>query len=234
MADRMLDLLTRLNAVVGVSGDEERVAAVIGEELEGAYDDHLADALGNHVFTRRGADSAPTVMLCAHMDELGFVVSHVEDEGFVRIAPVGYHDDRMVIDQVLRIHGTDGPVDGVTGAKPAHLLTIEERAKAIPLHDLFLDVGSSSRAETQAMGVRKLKLLLYAFINAKTDQSFLGKVLAVTDLHVVLSLGRSVGILSKSDLSRVPAMGEDATIVFKDGQGLVADAARFKSADKGR
>ena len=166
MADRMLDLLTRLNAVVGVSGDEERVAAVIGEELEGAYDDHLADALGNHVFTRRGADSAPTVMLCAHMDELGFVVSHVEDEGFVRIAPVGYHDDRMVIDQVLRIHGTDGPVDGVTGAKPAHLLTIEERAKAIPLHDLFLDVGSSSRAETQAMGVQVGQLVSFGRVGS--------------------------------------------------------------------
>ena len=68
----------------------------------------------------------------------------------------------------------------------------------------------------------------YAVIDAKVDQSLLGKVLAVTDSHVVLSLGRSAAILAQSDLSRVPAMGEDATIVFKDGKGLVGESARFK------
>lgn len=74
----------------------------------------------------------------------------------------------------------------------------------------------------------------YAFVDAKIDQSLLGKVLAVTGSHVVLSLGRSAAIVAQSDLSRVPVMGEDATIVFKDGKGVVADEARFKGADKGR
>lgn len=74
----------------------------------------------------------------------------------------------------------------------------------------------------------------YAVIDAKIDQSLLGKVLGVTDSHVVLSLGRSAAIVAQSDLSRVPAMGEEATIVFKGGNGLVADMSRFKYADKGR
>src|SRR3954453_21762712 len=104
MSDRMLDLLPALHGTRGVSGQEEAVAELVVRELEGCYDDHEADALGNHFFYRRGADGAPTVMLCAHMDERGFVVQHVEDEGFVRIAPVGYHDDRMVVDQHLRVH----------------------------------------------------------------------------------------------------------------------------------
>lgn len=162
MANDMLELLARLDAATGVSGDESAVAEIIQDELAGAYDEHEQDVLGNHFFVKRGAEGAPTVMLCAHMDELGFVVQHVEDEGFVRIAQVGYHDARMVVDQDLRIHGENGPVDGVTGAKPAHLLTPEERAKAIPLEELFVDVGTASRAETEALGVRVGQLASFA------------------------------------------------------------------------
>jgi endoglucanase len=150
----MLELLARLDEAIGVSGDEAAVAAVVLDELAGAFDDHEEDVLGNHFFTKRGAASAPTAMLCAHMDELGFVVQHVEDEGFVRIAQVGFHDPRMVIDQEVRIHGEQGPVDGVTGGKPAHVLTEEERKQTIPLEQLFVDVGTSSRSETEALGVR--------------------------------------------------------------------------------
>jgi endoglucanase len=158
----MEELLTRLDEAVGVSGDEAAVAEVIAAELEGHVDEHESDVLGNHYFTRRAGDGAPTVMLCAHMDELGFVVQHVEDEGFVRIAPVGYHDPRMVVDQDLRVHGAKGPVDGVTGAKPAHVLTAEEAAKAIPIEELHLDVGTASREETEALGVRVGDLVTFA------------------------------------------------------------------------
>ena len=162
MPDRMLELLARLDGAVGVSGDEGAVARVMTEELEGAYDEHFEDALGNNFYVRRGAEGAPTVMLCAHMDELGFVVQHVEDGGFVRIAQVGYHDARMVIDQELTIHGEKGPVTGVTGAKPAHVLTEEEKQKAIPLEELFVDVGTSSRAQTEELGVRVGQLATFA------------------------------------------------------------------------
>ena len=162
MSDRMLDLLAALDAAVGVSGDERLVADVVTRELDGHYDEHDTDALGNHFFTRRGGDGAPTVMLCAHMDELGFIVQHIEDEGFVRIAPVGYHDPRMVIDQDLAIHGTKGAVAGITGAKPAHVLPPDEAKQAIPMDQLHVDVGTTSRAETEALGVRVGDLATFA------------------------------------------------------------------------
>ncbi len=162
MPDRTLSLLGRLDAATGVSGDESAVADLIADELAGHHDVHESDPLGNHFFIRTGTPGAPTVMLCAHMDELGFIVQHVEDEGFVRIAPVGYHDDRMVIDQDLRIHGRKGPVDGVTGAKPAHVLPPEEAKKAIPLEEMFVDVGTSSRAATEELGVRVGDLVTFA------------------------------------------------------------------------
>jgi endoglucanase len=158
----MHELMARLDAAVGVAGDERLVAEVIVAELAERDFEHQSDALGNHFFTQRGREGAPTVMLCAHMDELGFVVSHVEDEGFVRFAPVGGHDARMVVDQDLRIHGLEGAVEGVTGAKPAHLLTAEERKETIPIEKLFIDVGSSSRAQTEALGVRVGQLITFA------------------------------------------------------------------------
>jgi len=162
MPDRLHDLLARLDAVPGVSGDERLVAELIEQELEGTHDEHRSDALGNHYFVRNGEEGAPTVMLCAHMDELGFIVQHVEDGGFVRIAPIGFHDDRMVIDQHVIIHGKDGPVLGVTGAKPAHILAAEERKKAIPMADIAVDVGSAGRDQTEQLGVRVGDLVTFA------------------------------------------------------------------------
>ncbi|MGN6378924.1 MAG: M42 family metallopeptidase [Gaiellales bacterium] len=154
MSDRIFDLLARLDAAVGVSGHEGDVAEVIADELDGTYDSRDADPLGNQYFTRTGEDGAPTVMLCAHMDELGFVIRHIEDEGFLRIGPIGGHDSRMVIDQDIAVHGIDGPVHGITGAKPAHLVEAEERKQAIPMEELFVDVGTDSREATEKLGVR--------------------------------------------------------------------------------
>ena len=101
-------------------------------------------------------------MLCAHMDELGFIVQHVEDEGFVRIVPVGFHDARMVVDQDLAIHGKKGAVHGITGAKPAHVLPPDEAKKAIPIDQLHVDLGTTSREETEALGVRVGDLATFA------------------------------------------------------------------------
>ena len=152
--DRMLALLTRLDGALGISGFEEDVAAIVRDELADVASSHLADALGNQLFTLAGPEGAPVLMLCAHMDELGFLVQHIEDGGFVRLAPVGYHDARMVTDQVLRIEGEHGPVLGVVGTKPAHVVSAEELARAFPLRELFLDLGTFSRDESEALGVR--------------------------------------------------------------------------------
>ena len=130
MPDKLLSLLGRLDAATGVSGEESAVAEVIADELAGHHDTHDSDPLGNHFFTRTGTEGAPTVMLCAHMDELGFIVQHVEDEGFVRIGPVGYHDDRMVIDQDLRIHGhaIEAPVFRMCGDALIKHVALGERS----------------------------------------------------------------------------------------------------------
>ncbi|MEG1929812.1 MAG: M20/M25/M40 family metallo-hydrolase [Anaerovorax sp.] len=146
--------LMNLDNVFGVSGDETEVAKVLKEEMEGLYDEYLEDALGNQIFVKYGRDKNKKVLLTAHMDEIGFMVNYIEDNGFCRMVPVGYHDDRMAVDQDLAIITASGKiVDGITGSKPAHILTEEDHEKVIKIEDLFIDLGTESREETLALGV---------------------------------------------------------------------------------
>jgi putative aminopeptidase FrvX len=226
VSDRMLDLLAALDAVVGVSGDERLVADVVAKELDGHYDEHGTDALGNQFFTRSAGDGAPTVMLCAHMDELGFIVQHIEDEGFIRIAQVGYHDPRMVVDQDLAIHGSKGTVYGVTGAKPAHVLPPEEAKQAIPMDQLHVDVGTTSRAETEALGVRVGDLATFARTGLALNGTkvFSGK--AVDDragCAVMIEVMRRLGDSPAATVVGVAAVQEELGI-----RGAGPAAARVK------
>ncbi|GED66762.1 peptidase M42 [Brevibacillus reuszeri] len=170
---RLEKWLTELDAIPAVAGDEERVAAYLREQLHDEVDEYQSDALGNQIFIRKGSDPNLKVMLCAHMDEIGFIVNYVDERGFIMFLPVGGHDSRMVINQVLEIHTEKGVVKGVTGAKPSHIVTAEEAKLAIPLSELYLDVGTSSRAETEGLGV-----MIGDFITFSREGQFLngGKV----------------------------------------------------------
>ncbi len=146
-------LMLELDKIHGVSGDEDRVVDYLKEELGAHVDEHYGDALGNYVFVKKGSNPDLKLMLSAHMDEIGFIVSYIDEKGFVTFLPVGYHDSRMVINQVLAIHTEKGIVKGVTGAKPAHIVTEDEAKRAIPMEDLYIDLGTKNKAETLALGV---------------------------------------------------------------------------------
>ncbi|MGF9798590.1 M42 family metallopeptidase [Brevibacillus agri] len=150
----LYQLLAELDGIPGVSGYEERVAAYIKAQLNGITDEHYADPLGNQIFIKRGRNPDLKLMLSAHMDEIGFIVHYIDEQGFVFFVPAGGHDDRMLMNQVLTIHTDKGPVHGVTGSKPAHIVTPEEAKKSIPMANIHLDLGTSSRAETESLGVR--------------------------------------------------------------------------------
>ncbi|KQL49559.1 hypothetical protein AN963_07435 [Brevibacillus choshinensis] len=152
--DSLTQYLIDLDAIHGVSGDEERVAAYMKEQIIPFAQEHFEDPLGNHYFVKKGKDPDFKLMLAAHMDEIGFIVSHIDEKGFVYFLPVGYHDSRMVINQVLTIQTETGFVRGITGSKPAHVVTNEEAQRAIPLDQLHLDLGTTSRRETLALGVQ--------------------------------------------------------------------------------
>jgi putative aminopeptidase FrvX len=124
------------------------------DELDGCYDQFQKDALGNHFFTKEGANPQLNLMLSAHMDEVGFVIHHVDEKGFAYVTPVGLHDDRTLANQVLTVHTEGGPVQGLTGGKPAHIVSKEEAQKAPPISEIYLDFGTTSHEETEELGVR--------------------------------------------------------------------------------
>ena len=147
--------LAELDNAFGVSGDEEEVAQILKKQMEGLYDEHHEDPLGNQYFIKYGTDRNKRILISAHMDEIGFIVNYIEDNGLVRFLPVGYHDDRTAVNQDMVIKTDSGKkIYGVTGSKPAHIMTEEDHDKVIKIDELYLDVGTESREETLALGVQ--------------------------------------------------------------------------------
>jgi tetrahedral aminopeptidase len=133
------DLLSELCRTPGAPGREERIRDVVRRELEPLADEVWVDPLGSLVARRAGA-GGPRLMLCAHMDEIAFMVRHVEDDGFLRVIPLGGFDAKTLTAQRVVVHGREDLL-GVLGGKAVHLMTEEERRKAPVLEDYFIDVG---------------------------------------------------------------------------------------------
>lgn len=139
LPDLDIDLLTRLCETPGAPGREERIREVVIAELAPHVDDVSVDPLGNVAAVRRGG-GGPRVMLAAHMDELGFMVTHIDDDGFIRVVPLGGFDPKTKVAQRVIVHGREDLL-GVMGAKPIHIMSPEER-KALPKpDDHYIDVG---------------------------------------------------------------------------------------------
>ncbi len=137
-----LDLLKELCETPGIPGYEDAVRAVAVRELRVLCDEVRIDALGNAIGRKRG--DGPRVMIAAHLDEIGFLVRHVDEKGFLRLQPVGGWDARAMFAQRVIVQTEDGArLRGVlsTHAKPAHLLTDEERRQAPRHDDYFVDLA---------------------------------------------------------------------------------------------
>jgi endoglucanase len=124
------------------SGFEEPAARIWRQEAESFADEVTVDTNGNSVARLRG--DGPKVVIEGHIDEIGLLISHIDDEGYVWFTPVGGWDDQILTGQRLRIMAANGPVPGVIGRRPAHLLSAEDRGKASRIKDLWIDIGATS------------------------------------------------------------------------------------------
>jgi putative aminopeptidase FrvX len=136
-----MQLLRELCEASGISGREERLRAIVRRELAPMVDELRVDSLGNLVGIRKGT-SGKRLAINAHMDEIGFLVKHVDDKGFLRLHPVGGHDARNMVAQRVKVIG-DIDLPGVLypGQKPPHLQSKSDRDKLPELTDFFVDVG---------------------------------------------------------------------------------------------
>ena len=138
-------MLSRLCALSGPSGFESEVAEAAAELLRPLTDEVYITRLGSVVGVRRcGREDAPRLLLDAHLDEIGFIVTGHE-EGFLRFAPLGGVDPRMLPDREMVIL-TEPPIYGVVACLPPHVQSGEDMDKSLPIKDLFLDVGLSQEA----------------------------------------------------------------------------------------
>jgi endoglucanase len=134
-----MDLLKKLTSATGISGQEEDVRALIVKEMKPLVDDITTDVMGNVIGHRKGK-SSKRLVLAAHMDEIGFMVNHIDDKGFIRIIPIGGFDPRTLMAQKVMVHGKKD-LPGVMGSKPIHVLSEDEKKKVLKVEDYFIDVG---------------------------------------------------------------------------------------------
>ena len=135
-----IPLLSRICEVPGAPGFEIKIRELVLKELKGLVDSVRVDNMGNVVALKKGRSSKKKTMAAAHMDEIGFMVTHIDDDGFVRFNPLGGFDPKTLTSQRIIVHGKKDLI-GVMGCKPIHIMSPEERGKNMKLTDYFIDLG---------------------------------------------------------------------------------------------
>lgn len=142
-----------LSEILGVSGNEEKVVKQIIEEIKPYVDNYWVDATGNLLAVIEGPPGSPAILLDAHTDEIGFMITHVDEKGFAYFTTVGGWDERMFLGQSVIIEPKDERLFGVVGALPPHILPPESRKESVTVDNLFLDFGFMSKEEADKSGV---------------------------------------------------------------------------------
>jgi len=153
--EKSIDFLRRLTESFGPSGFEREAARIIKEYMKPYSDDILTDKLGSIVFVKRGSVERPHVLLAGHIDEVGFVVSGIdENTGFLTFNTLGGWWDQVLLSQRVVVRTEKGDIHGVIAAKPPHLLTDEERQKPVDRRNMYIDIGVTSAKEAMEAGVK--------------------------------------------------------------------------------
>lgn len=150
--DETAALLKELTEAHGVPGYESPIRALIRKFLE-PLGEISQDKIGSVICRKRGASDSPRIMLAAHMDEIGFMVKYITEEGFIKFLPLGGWFDQVLLGQRVIIKTRRGDLVGLIGAKPPHLLPADERKKVVEKNDMYIDIGATSRGEVEAAGV---------------------------------------------------------------------------------
>jgi tetrahedral aminopeptidase len=141
-----VSFLQQMIASPSPSGFEQPLQQLVREEIQHYTDTVRTDVHGN-VIAALNPEAQPRVMLTAHSDELGFLIRYIDDNGFLYFAPIGGFDPSTLPGNRVQIQTPAGPVLGVVGRPPIHMLSDDERGKAPKLSDLWIDIGASSKEE---------------------------------------------------------------------------------------
>ena len=150
--DQKYKHLEALSLLPGIPGHEKKVKAYIESEIKDVCDEILYDHLGSLIGVKK--NNGPRVMIAGHMDEIGLLVTQITKEGFIKFQTIGGWFSQVMLAQVWNIHTPNGEIKAVTGVKPPHIIPQDKRKEAIPIDQMFLDVGVHSKEEAMSLGIR--------------------------------------------------------------------------------
>ena len=171
-------LLQRLSEAPGIPGREDAVRDLIRRELGPLAERSHVDTMGNLIVDAGGPEGAPVVMVSAHMDEIGFVVRHVDERGFLRLHNLGGFDMRNLFARLVLVHARHGsPRVGVLnpGVKPVHIASAEDKKKIPELSDFVVDLGIAAGTVKAEVRVGDMVTLYQPFVDL--GEAVVGKAL---------------------------------------------------------
>ena len=171
----MLKLLKDLTMLDGIPSIEKEVRDYMKNALKDDADIHT-DGLGS--FISKHGETGPKIMIAGHMDEVGFMVTRITDEGYVKFTPAGGWWSQVMLAQQFNITLQDGTkIRGTIGAKAPHILTLEERNKPVSMEDMFLDIGAKDKDEALSYGIKPGDMMtpFIETIVLKNPKYYLGK-----------------------------------------------------------
>ncbi|WP_286229386.1 M42 family metallopeptidase [Neobacillus mesonae] len=160
MNEQTLKLFQTLTELPGAPGNEHAVRKFMREQLTPYADEIVQDKLGSIFGIKKGNESGPTIMVAGHMDEVGFMVTAITDNGMLRFQPLGGWWSQVLLAQRVQVMTTNGPIIGVIGSIPPHLLDESKKNKPMEQKNMLIDVGADDRADAERMGIKPGQAIL--------------------------------------------------------------------------
>ena len=175
--DETLTMLKDLTDANAISGDEKEARDVMEKYIAPYADEVYTDNLGSLIAKKTGDENGPKIMVAGHLDEVGFMVTRIDKNGFLYFQTIGGWWSQVMLAQRVTIKTKNGNLTGVIGSKPPHILSPEARKKPVEIKDMFIDIGASSKEEAEAFGVRPVDSVIpyFEFTQMNNEKMLLAK-----------------------------------------------------------
>lgn len=175
--DETLVMLKQLTDAKAIAGHEKEARDVMEKYIAPYADNVFTDNLGSLIAEKIGEEDGPKIMVAGHLDEVGFMVTRIDDKGFIYFQTVGGWWSQVMLAQRVTIVTKEGDLTGVIGSTPPHILSPEARKKPVEIKNMFIDIGASSKEEAEEFGVRPGDSIVpyFEFTQMKNEKMLLAK-----------------------------------------------------------
>ncbi|WP_404453457.1 M42 family metallopeptidase [Virgibacillus necropolis] len=175
--DETLTMFKDLTDAKGIPGNEKEARDVMEKYISPYADEVFTDNLGSLIAKKSGNENGPKIMVAGHLDEVGFMITRIDEKGFIYFQTVGGWWSQVMLAQRVTIMTGKGDVTGIIGSQPPHILSPEARKKPVDIKDMFIDIGASSKEEAFEFGVKPGDSVVpyFEFTQMKNEKMLLAK-----------------------------------------------------------